>query len=60
MSKYLYINQNKLAFEEMDTLEELKQSILSGSTIRSNGTIDKQASIHSRTVYTLLNCLGYK
>lgn len=60
MSKYLYINQNKLAFEEMDTLEELKQSILSNSTIRLNETIDKQASIYSRTVYTLLNRLGYK
>ena len=44
----------------MDTQEELEQSILSGSTIRSAGSIDKRAGICSRTTYKWLNRLGYK
>lgn len=49
MSEYLRTNRAELASEEMDTPEELEQSILSGSTIRSDGSIDKRAGIRSRT-----------
>lgn len=60
MSEYLRPNQAELAPEELDTPEELEQSILSGSTIRLDGSIDKRAGIRSRTARKKLNRLGYK
>ncbi len=60
MSEYLRTNRSKLAFEELDTPEEPEQSILFGSTIRSDGSIDRQAAICSRTIRKWLNRLGYK
>lgn len=44
----------------MDTPKELEQSILSGSTIQLDGSIDKQAGICSKTARKWLNRLGYK
>lgn len=41
VGKYLYTNKSKLAFEELNILEELKQSILSSSIIQLNRNIDK-------------------
>ena len=60
VSEYLRTNQSELALEELNTPEELEMSTLSGSTIRSDGSIDKQAGIRSSTAYKWLNCLGYK
>ena len=60
VSEYLHTNRLELAPKEMDTSEELEQSILSGSTIQSDKSIDKQAGIRSRTARKQLNCLGYK
>ena len=60
MNEHLCINRSKLALEELDTPEELEQSILSSSTIQLDGSIDKQAGIFSRTARKWLNCLGYK
>lgn len=40
MSEYLRTNRPKLAPEELDTPEGLEESILSGSTVRSDGDID--------------------
>ena len=44
----------------MDTPEELEKSILSGSTIRLDGSIDKRAGIRSKTARKWLDRLGYK
>ena len=44
----------------MNTPEELEKSILSGGTIRSDRSIDKQARICSKTVCQWFNHLGYK
>ncbi len=41
MSEYLRTNQSELASEELDTPEELEQSILCSSTIRSDESIDR-------------------
>ena len=60
MSEYLCTNRSELALEELDTPEELEKSFLSGSTIQSDESIDKQAGIRSRTVRKWLNRLGYK
>ena len=60
VSEYLCTNRSELAPEEMDTPEELEQSILSGSTIRSDGSIDKRAGIRLRTARKWLNRLVYK
>ena len=60
VSEYLRTNRSKLAFEELDTSEEPEQSILFCSTIRSDGSIDQQAAICSRTIRKWLNRLGYK
>ena len=60
MEEYLCIQRPELARTEIDTHEELKQSILCKSTIRADGTVDRQVGIRSRTVKKWLNCLGYK
>ncbi len=46
--------------KELDTPEELEQSILCISTIRSDGSIDRRVKIRSRTARKWLNRLGYK
>lgn len=60
VSEYLRTNRSELAPEELDTPEELEQSILSSSTIQSDGSIDNRAGIRSRTARKWLNRLGYK
>ena len=60
VSEYLRTNRSDLAPEEIDTPKELEQSILSGSTIRSDGSIDKRAGIRLKTARKWLNCLVYK
>ena len=60
VSEYLRTNRSELASEESDTPEELKESILCGSTIQSDGSIDWQAGIRSRTARKWLNHWGYK
>lgn len=57
---YLHTYRPELGPNETDTQEELEQSILCGSTILSNGTIDRRAGIRSRTARKWLNRLGYK
>lgn len=53
-------NRPELGQEELDTPERLERSILSGSTIRSNGNINQRTGIRSRTARKWLNRLGYK
>lgn len=60
MSEYLRTNRAELAPKGLDTLEGLEQSILSGSTIRSDRNVDRQTGIRSRTARKWLNRLGYK
>ena len=60
VNEYLRTNRSELAPEELDTPEELEQSILFGSIIRSDGYIDRRAGICSRTARKWLNRLGYK
>ena len=60
MKEYLRTQRSELAQTEIDTQEELEQSILCGSTTRADGTIDRRAGICSRTARKWLNRLGYK
>ena len=60
MEECLHTQWSKLARTEIDTQEELKQSILCGSTTRVDGTIDWRAGICSRTARKWFNRLGYK
>ena len=60
VSEYLRTNRLELAPEEMDTPDELEQSILSGSTIQSDGSIAKRAGIRLRNTRKWLNHLVYK
>ena len=60
VSEYLCTNRSELAPEELDTTEKLELSILFGSTIRSDRSIDRQARIRSRTERKWINCLSYK
>lgn len=60
MSEDLCTNRPELALEELDIPKRLEESIVSGSTVRSDGNIDRQAGIRSRTTRKWLNRLGYK
>ena len=60
VSEYLRTNRFELALEELDTPKELEQSILGGSTIQSDGSIDQRPGIHLRTECKWLNRLSYK
>ena len=60
MKKYLRIQRLELAQTEIDAKEELEQSILYGSTIQADGTIDCRAGIYSKIARKWLNRLGYK
>ena len=60
MREYLRTNRPELGSEELNTPEGLEESILSGSTVRSDGNIDRRAGIRSRTARKWLNRLGYK
>ena len=60
MEEYLRKDRPELARNEIDTQEELEQSISCGSTTRLDGTIDRRAGIRSRTARKRFNCLGYK
>ena len=60
MEEYLHTQRLELAKTEMDTQEDLEQSILCGSTTRVDGTVDRRTEIRSRTARKWLNRLGYK
>ena len=60
MNKYLRTNRPELAQNEIDSQEGLEESILAGSTVRVDGTVDRQSGIRSRTARKWLNRLGYK
>ena len=60
LSKYLRTNRSELVPKKLNTPEELEQSILYCSTIRSNKSIDRQAGICSKIAQKWHNCLGYK
>ena len=60
VGEYLRKYRSKLACNEIDTQAELEQSILYRSTIRLDGTVERQERICSRTSKKWLNCLGYK
>ena len=46
--------------DEIDTQAELEKSILCGSAIRPNDTVERREGICSRTARKWLNRLGYK
>ena len=60
VNEYLRTNRPELAQEELDTPQEIEQSILAGSTIQENGDINRRSGIRSRTARKWLNRLGYK
>ena len=60
MGEYLRTHRSELGDNEIDTQAELERSILCGSTIRSDGTIERRMGIRSRTARKWLNRLGYK
>lgn len=60
VSRYLCANRPELGQKELDTPEGLEQSILSGSTVRVNGNVDRRTGIRSRTARKWLNRLRYK
>ena len=60
VGEYLHTNCSELRSNEIKTQEELEQSILCGSTIQADGTVDCQAGIRSRTARKWFNRLGYK
>ena len=60
MKEYLRTQQPELARIEIDTQEELQQSILYGNTIQADNTVDRRGRICSRTARKWLNHLKYK
>lgn len=60
MEEYLRTQWPELALSEIDTQEELEQSILCGSITRANGTVDCRVRIRWKTARKWLNSLGYK
>ena len=58
MGEYLRKYRSELARNEIDTHAELEQSILCGSIIRSDDTVERQEGICSRIVRRWLNRLG--
>ena len=48
MGEYLRKYRSELARNEIDTQVELEQSILCGSTIRPDGTVERREGIRSR------------
>ncbi len=60
MGEYLRTYLSKLGDNEIDTQADLEQSILYGSIIHANGTIERHMEIRSKTARKWLNRLGYK
>lgn len=60
VGEYLHKYRPELAPNEIDTQEKLEETILCGSMIRPDGTIDRRAEIRSKTARRWLNSLGYK
>lgn len=60
MGEYLCTHRSELGDNEIDTQAELERSILCGSTMCANGTIERGMGIRSRTARKWLNRLGYK
>ena len=60
VGEYLRQHRPELARNEIDTQAALEESILCGSTVRDDGTIDCRVGICSRTARKWLNRLGYK
>ena len=60
MGEYLRMHRSELGDNKIDTQAELEHSILCGSTMRADGTMERHMGIRSRTAKKWLNRLGYK